>query len=160
MQNRKTKGFTFLELLIIMGIISILAGIILVALQTAREKSKIGRAISETRSFSNLIELLATDTNMLPTGDSTKQSANDCIATAGNNEVYLDADAAGLKNTDGNFGAKWSGPYVADVQRDPWGNKYWFDSDYDCSTAPPAENCQGYSGMVQAIISSGKMEVI
>ena len=41
----------------------------------------------------------------------------------------LAAGAAGLLTTNGSF-PNWNGPYLPSIPLDPWGNNYFFDSDY------------------------------
>lgn len=38
--------------------------------------------------------------------------------------------AAGLIDTDGAY-LNWKGPYMGVIPKDPWGNNYFFDTDYD-----------------------------
>jgi len=41
----------------------------------------------------------------------------------------LTTGAAGLVQTDGNY-RNWAGPYIGLIPLDPWGNNYFFDTDY------------------------------
>ena len=64
-----------------------------------------------------------------------------CIGTIDtgteNNELWdLSAQEAGLTQTDGLFSG-WKGPYLNSAPIDPWGNNYFFDTDYDIGSSTP-----------------------
>ncbi|OGF68830.1 hypothetical protein A3C73_01480 [Candidatus Giovannonibacteria bacterium RIFCSPHIGHO2_02_FULL_44_11] len=121
------RGFTLIELLVVVGIIGILASIILVRLNLAREKAKIVRARAEVKQIRTAVVLLEGDSGEWPG----HKTLDDIETGVSNNEMWdLSVQAAGIIATDGNF-ARWSGPYMNVMPKDPWGNDYFFDTDYD-----------------------------
>jgi general secretion pathway protein G len=139
MFNKKTifkgdkKGFTLIELLIAIAIIAVLASIAAAAVQYARGQAKIARAQSDIAEIYKAMQTLSNDTGAWP-GNQTADAIN---LTNGNEicgacTVGLNDPAAGLQSTDGSF-ENWSGPYMNEVPLDPWGNEYFFDTDYRVS---------------------------
>jgi len=120
-----SAGFTLIELLVSIAIVGILAAIAIPAYSTYQERAKIAQAQAELNTIRKAIETLVIDTSQWP-GHQTVGKTN----TLGNNEVWdLAAPVAGLVITDGQF-PNWQGPYTRSMPRDPWGSKYFFDSDY------------------------------
>jgi prepilin-type N-terminal cleavage/methylation domain-containing protein len=149
----KPKGFTVVELLIVVSIIGILASVVISRVNTVRAKANIVKAQIEMNQISNAVELLASDTGLNPGPLATKFAPGECFSPADPNEVFLDTPAAGISSTDGNFPG-WDGPYM-DVPLDPWGNQYIFDEDYECTGVPVG--CENVSPTTphRAIVSGG-----
>ncbi len=145
------KGFTIIEILVVIAIIGILASVILPSLNTARDKAQVANAVMEISALKTTFATLFDDTGYYPNGD-----VSLCRASLpGNNEIDLSDAAAGL-TSNGNGWSNWHGPYMTDVQ-DPWGHPYYLDEDYQCMAA--TEGCKGVddaSTDSSVIVSCGK----
>ena len=128
----RQRGFTLIELLIVIGIISLLATLSLIGYNYAKSKAKITKAEHDIAEIHQAIEMLAIDTGVWP-GHQEINEVNDIS----NNEICSDGctygmtDArAGIVDNDGSY-LYWAGPYMEIIPDDPWGNEYFFDTDYD-----------------------------
>lgn len=143
------RGFTIIELLVVIGIIGVLAMIAVTAVQQARSKGNNGRVAADLDQMRKAMALLEADVGKWPNGCPSERSSNP--------EVRLDNAQAGLRLvpvagdqgdgcvwTAGDI-AKWKGPYI-DRVTDPWGSSYYFDPDYY-----PRQNCPGFPNNVPAI---------
>lgn len=127
------KAFTLIELLIVVVIIGILATLIVINYNGARERAKISKAKQDIAQLREAALRMILDTNQYPN----HISAQDCSAPAnpsgmGDQEYPIDHSRVGFVANDGLFSG-WVGPYVPDgMVTDPWGHKYTFDPDYAC----------------------------
>jgi len=126
-------GFTLVELMVCIAIIGILSAIAIPNYIRYRERGKVAKAQAELKSLQTVINMLALDTNCYPSGDPAADFED------GGPEFYLDDDTdLGLIGATGDFldclnanGGYWAGPYMRVMPKDPWGNYYWFDADWN-----------------------------
>lgn len=124
--KRHSRGFTLIEVLLVIGILAVLMSVVMPTAQTARVKGQVAAAQLEISSIKAGFGLLYEDTGLYPNG-----ASDFCRSSIpADNEIDLSLAAAGL-SANGSGWAGWAGPYVSDLI-DPWGNPYYFDEDYQC----------------------------
>lgn len=151
----KKRGFTVIELLLVIAIIGVIASLAVVMVREAKGKSQNAKAAADLKAFQTAIAILQADTGKWPNGCPPESTANP--------EIFLDQPQAGLvaQPAIGDQGggctwtaedlAKWKGPYVS-VTKDPWGHPYYFDPDYSIYLNCPAQTPEA---LTVAVLSFG-----
>ncbi len=143
--TRYNKGFTLIELMVVLSIIGLLSSIVFTSLNSAREKAKVAKAQTEIKQLESAINMLYNETGFYPG----MQSLSPCIQ---NPEIYLNTPEAGVSATDGTF-PSWRGPYMSTVPLDPWGTNYYYDPDYACGAT--TNGCRGSTTAARVVQSFG-----
>ncbi len=107
MKGINKKGFTLTELMVVVGIIILLAGILLPNLARRIDRAKMARVEAEIAALETAISMYEHDMGGY-FGD-----VNGDISVV---ETALTQDQGG----------NWSGPYIKGIGNDPWGNPYRF----------------------------------
>jgi len=147
----KTKGFTLIELAVVLAIIAILAAILTPMVTNYLEQARVARSQADVRTIADAIKLYQRDTGRYPIYDSFAAYGTDTVAKADF------TTGSGSTPTDGTGGSSWAlgtqtattslelylnnnysgvvvssfpkatfnGPYIATIDSDPWGNKYF-----------------------------------
>lgn len=67
MRNKQhQKGFTLIELLVVIAIIGLLASVVLLALNSARQKSRDAKRLADVRQIASALELYFNDNSRYP----------------------------------------------------------------------------------------------
>ena len=66
LRNKHQKGFTLIELLVVIAIIGLLASVVLLALNSARAKSRDAKRVADIRQLASAMELYFNDANTYP----------------------------------------------------------------------------------------------
>ena len=129
MISKKNRGFTLMELMVIIAIMGVLSAIAIPNYLRYRQKGLIGHANGDLKKIQRKIQDLGHDTGRWPN----RNLAGVAVGSGTfDNEVWdLSHPAAGLRVNGGGFFQDWQGPYLTDTFQDPWGNNYFFDSDYE-----------------------------
>lgn len=105
---RSARGFTLLEMLVVLVIIGMLAGLVGPKLFTKVDTSKQQTAQTQVKMLRGSLETLRLDINRFPTADE--------------GLALLNAAPADEK-----LKSRWRGPYLDDkLPPDPWGNPYQY----------------------------------
>lgn len=67
LRNKKQTGFTLIELLVVIAIIGLLASVVLLALNSARQKSRDAKRLADMRQLASALELYFNDNSAYPT---------------------------------------------------------------------------------------------
>jgi prepilin-type N-terminal cleavage/methylation domain-containing protein len=147
----KSKGFTLIELAVVLAIIAVLAAVLTPMVTGYIDQARLARAQADLRTLADSIKLYNRDTGRWPiydnstdyTADNTPgasaklefgtSTGNSPTAGAGwtlgatlatsSLESYLNNDRTGVGSA-AFPKAGFRGPYVSSLDTDPWGNKY------------------------------------
>lgn len=136
---KKRRGFTLVELMLVVVIIAVLAGVVLPRLVGQTEKAKINAAKAQMKTFDTMLHIYQLEVGKFPTND---QGLDALVEDPG---------------VDG-----WNGPYLEqkNIPKDPWGNPYEYTTeakrgiDYDLYCWGP----DGAQGTEDDIYASGEEE--
>jgi len=152
MVNKKKRGFTLIEVVVVLAVVAILAAILTPSIVKSINDSKIARANNETQVIGAAMASFYKDLGRWPTKDGTTTTGNVLyvLYSAGNpmtgvtNWISTSGTWAAQKDTFDNHLArntprgatvpanqypvtgkfKWNGPYMTEVTADPWGTHY------------------------------------
>ena len=106
--HQKHSGFTLIEMLVVLAIIGLLAGLVGPRLFSKVDSSKVQTAQTQVKMFKGALETLRLDIGRFPTQAEGLASLN----------AAPSAD---------DIRAKWKGPYLDEpLPPDPWGNPYQY----------------------------------
>jgi len=142
-----SKGFTLIELIVILAVISILVAILTPTVLKYIEEAQLNRAQEDTRIIQTMLNDLIKDTGQYPgnllftrtficgPGDIPTTGTIWCVGGAtpnfrqlSNHLMVNDPDEDGILaeateyRSSGKF--RWKGPYIQGLNEDPWGNAY------------------------------------
>ena len=118
------EAFTLVEIAIVVAIIGLLAALAVLNITKAMKTSREKTALTELELLSTGILQLAWDTGRWPNKAWRDESAS------GVNEIWTFVGSGLQENTSDGIYEGWKGPYYEGSYTDPWGNPYFFDSDY------------------------------
>ncbi|NLE39976.1 MAG: type II secretion system major pseudopilin GspG [Pirellulaceae bacterium] len=113
--DRRRKGFTLVEVLVVMAILVLLAGLVAPKVLGSKKKADENAAKTQIGALKGALERYALDMNDFPT---TEQGLS-----------VLVEEPEGSEEGEETAGGKWDGPYLSDdaVPADPWGNLYQYE---------------------------------
>lgn len=113
MKNTRSSAFTLLELLIVITIISVLAGLVMGAANSVQNKGKRSRTEAEIAAIGAALESYKADNGEYPSNGSSASCSNlvTALMPAGGGKVYYE------------FKPKWTN---AGGAVDPFGNNYCY----------------------------------
>ena len=101
----RNRGFTLIELVVVMTIIAILATAVTLEIVNQTKVARRTRALQDIKTYETALDLYAAHNGNPPT---TQQGL----------------EALRHKPSSAPEPRNWTGPYVREIKRDPWGNDY------------------------------------
>ena len=148
----KSKGFTLIELAVVLAIISVLAAVLTPVVVGYLDQARLARAQADVRTIADAIKMYRNDTGVYPffdnstaagSGNITDIAGNKAMVSSANGsaissetattatttlEAYLNTNVMSRSTTATGGRVKFSGPYVGTVESDPWSNRYYVDA--------------------------------
>lgn len=139
---RNNAGFTLIEVIVIVAILAILAGILAPMIFSQIDEAKLTRAEADAKSISSAVLTFRKDLGVWPNLSGAGCAANTTLlngqgnlpqglaAMAYNTTAPINMkDVLSSDQEECYNGTLYKGPYIATVTADPWGNAYIIGAD-------------------------------
>jgi len=124
---KKQKGFTLIELLVVVAITGLLATIVLVSLNTAREKARDTKRKSDIHQLQTVLQLYYDDNNAYP-------SEAWCDSSVGSCGVACPCSGDDWASNSVIYTGLVGGGYISRLPKDPINNStYYYNYEPDCN---------------------------
>ena len=135
MKKMNKKGFTLIELIVVIAIIGLLSTLAVVALGSARTKARDAKRLSDLKQLQTALELYFTDVNNYPAG----------------NAVTLGSGNYACLNSSGFAATGCASPYMGQVPKDPQNGSYVYTVNGNSYTVTAAleGDVSGLNGDIQ-----------
>ena len=133
----KQKGFTLIELLVVISIIGLLASIVLVSLNSAREKARDAKRKGDIHQIQLALQLYYDDNDVYP-------GENWCDSSTGSCGSSCPCGESGWSVGGNIYTALVGGGYIQNLPLDPLNDSsYFYDYEPDCnqSNCPSPKGC-------------------
>ncbi len=127
------KGFTFIELLVVISIIGVLSTVVLASLNSARAKARDAKREKDAYELRTALSMYFTDHGNFPLCDLYEGVEPDGGFVVRSNEALWNS-CLGLKLN----------PYIKEVPQDPNGSSYYY---YSCNSSSSSSATCGESGV-------------
>jgi prepilin-type N-terminal cleavage/methylation domain-containing protein len=143
MDRKGTKGFSMMELVVVLAVIAILATLITPIITSYVDKAKINKAHNDVRNLVVALNQFSSDTKTFPIFTAPAQVPNgtvyEVIASEGLDPAQASGITGWISSNEGSIkslmnensllfntagATAWNGPYTGGVGEDPWGSKY------------------------------------
>lgn len=104
MKTRFKKGFTLIEIMVVVIILATLASTVIITMSKKPEEAKVTKAKSDIGTFETVLETFRLEMGRYPTEEEGLQAL--------------------VKEPESEDADRWKGPYIKRVIKDPWGNPY------------------------------------
>ncbi len=138
----KNKGFSLVEVIVVLAIISVLAAVLTPIAVRQIDESRLTAAHADTKALATAIVNFHIDTRVWPVYATTAAYNNstesiDVLKTSEGDEAAASGNGNWLSSTsdllidhisDNETGPEyenWKGPYIGEFRADPWGHKYY-----------------------------------
>ncbi|MBU0534404.1 MAG: type II secretion system protein GspG [Candidatus Omnitrophica bacterium] len=134
-QSSISKGFTLMELMVVIAIIVLLAGIMTPNVARRLERAKMTRAEADIAAIENAIAMYENDTGRYPEDTHPTAPAWESIQvlawrlTARDKDGLVGSDEDLIRND-----PNWHGPYIKGVENDSWDTGYVYMKNENPST--------------------------
>ena len=135
----KKEGFTLIEIIVVLAIISIIAAVLTPIAVRQIDESRLTAAQSDTKALATAIINFQIDTKVWPVyttypgsenvyiletteGDTPTATGNGAWLTRNPRDTFTDQL---LDNQTNPQYSNWKGPYMGEFKDDPWGRKYY-----------------------------------
>ena len=165
------RGFSLIELAIVLGVIAVIVGVLVPLVYTHLEDTRKTRAVADLRTIADAVRLYRDDAGEYPIFVDVA-AANDDTAAASLLATASGSSPSGTNWTSGIYGIElerflngnflnrstsagggrtvFRGPYIGRVETDPWGSKYYLT----------AANLEDDSAYYAFVISAGPDQTI
>ena len=139
LRNKNKSGFTLIELLVVIAIIGLLASVVLLALNSARSKSRDAKRLADVRQIASAMELFFNDNASYPTNT---------YAVATYNKLDIGPTSGGAAGSTVGTGSKLVPNYIGLIPSAPLPN------DPPCGATGQGSNEYDYAGENSVLSSS------